>query len=99
MVIPNDIESLKDLVILLLSRLDQSDSVLAALRIENAALKGENADLRSRLNMHSGNNSKPPSSDGLAKKPAFHNQKDKKAAVNWVIQVKRLKWLPHLTMF
>ena len=77
--IPNDIESLKDLVISLLSRLDQSDSLLAALRTENAILKVENADLRSRLNMNSGNSSKPPSSDGLAKKPAFSPSKGQKS--------------------
>lgn len=78
MTIPNDIESLKDLVILLLSRLDQSDSAIAVLQSENAALKAENADLRSRLNMNSGNSSKPPSSDGLTKKPAFAQSKGQK---------------------
>jgi len=36
---------------------------------ENAALKQENAELRRRLGKNSGNSSKPPSSDGLQKKP------------------------------
>ena len=42
---------------------------LAALRVENAALKQEVADLRRRLGKDSSNSSKPPSSDGPAKKP------------------------------
>jgi transposase len=42
---------------------------LAALRAENAALKQEVADLRRRLGKDSSNSSKPPSSDGLGKKP------------------------------
>ena len=42
---------------------------LAALRAENAALKQEVADLRRRLGKDSSNSSKPPSSDGPAKKP------------------------------
>jgi transposase len=42
---------------------------LAALRAENAALKQEVAELRRRLGKDSSNSSKPPSSDGLAKKP------------------------------
>ena len=42
---------------------------IAALRAENAALKQEVADLRRRLGKDSSNSSKPPSSDGPAKKP------------------------------
>jgi transposase len=41
----------------------------AALRAENAALRVENAKLRRRLELDSSNSSKPPSSDGLKKKP------------------------------
>ena len=41
----------------------------AALRLENAALKEENAKLRRQLGKDSHNSSKPPSSDGLGKKP------------------------------
>jgi transposase len=40
-----------------------------ALRLENAALKAENAELRRRLDLDSSTSSKPPSSDGLKKKP------------------------------
>jgi transposase len=44
------------------------------LRKENAALQSENASLRSRLNSDSSNSSKPPSSDGYKKKPAFNKR-------------------------
>ena len=40
-----------------------------ALRTENAALRVENAELRRRLDLDSSTSSKPPSSDGLKKKP------------------------------
>ena len=42
---------------------------VSGLRQENAALKQEVADLRRQLGKDSGNSSKPPSSDGLKKKP------------------------------
>ncbi len=42
---------------------------VAVLVAENAALRQENAELRRRLGKNSGNSSKPPSSDGLQKKP------------------------------
>ena len=38
-------------------------------RAENAALRAEVAELRRRLDLDSSNSSKPPSSDGLKKKP------------------------------
>jgi len=40
-----------------------------ALRSENARLRAENAELRRRLDQDSSTSSKPPSSDGLKKKP------------------------------
>jgi len=42
---------------------------LAEVRAENAALKQEVAALRRQLGKNSSNSSKPPSSDGLGKKP------------------------------
>ena len=41
----------------------------AALRVENEALRAQNAELRRRLDQDSSTSSKPPSSDGLKKKP------------------------------
>ena len=42
---------------------------VGALRDENALLRAENAELRRRLDQDSSTSSKPPSSDGLRKKP------------------------------
>jgi len=49
--------------------IDELRQEIAALRAENALLKQENAELRRRLGKDSSNSSKPPSSDGPAKKP------------------------------
>ena len=43
--------------------------LVASLRAEIAALMQENSDLRRRLGLNSSTSSKPPSSDGLGKKP------------------------------
>ncbi len=43
--------------------------LIDSLRREIEALRAENAELRRRLNLDSSNSSKPPSSDGLKKKP------------------------------
>ena len=52
------------------------DAVVAALRSENAALRceitilvGRLAELERQIGLNSGNSGKPPSSDGLKKKP------------------------------
>ena len=47
----------------------QVTDLIASLRAEIAALRAEVADLRRRLDLNSSNSSKPPSSDGLGKKP------------------------------
>ena len=56
MELSNDITILKDLVVKLLARIE--------------VLEAENTELRFRLNQNSSNSHKPPSTDGLAKKPA-----------------------------
>lgn len=89
MSIPSNISELKTLVQLLLdkiavmeltiSKLEAENVTLKAenaqLRAENAQLRAENAELKARLTMDSHNSSKPPSSDGLGKKPAFPKEK------------------------
>lgn len=58
----------------LIEGLERRTETLAArvgeLERENAALRVENADLKRRLGLDSSTSSKPPSSDGLRKKPA-----------------------------
>jgi phage shock protein A len=50
----------------------------AALEASHTAILVENADLRSRLKLNSTNSNKPPSSDGLAKKPGLPKEPKKK---------------------
>lgn len=64
MSLPNEIEALKALVIKLLAEVE--------------ALKAENRELRARLQANSGNSDRPPSSDGLRKKPALPRRKNRK---------------------
>ena len=45
------------------------EELIASLKREIEALRAENAELRRRLGLDSSNSSKPPSSDGLKKKP------------------------------
>ena len=47
----------------------EAEELIAALRAEIAALRAEVAELKRRLGQDSSTSSKPPSSDGLAKKP------------------------------
>jgi len=58
------IEELFRKIEILTSRLEQAEK-------EIAVLKSENESLKSHLNSNSNNSSKPPSSDGYLKKPAF----------------------------
>lgn len=51
-------------------RIETLEARVAELERENAALRAENADLKRRLGLDSSTSSKPPSSDGLRKKPA-----------------------------
>jgi transposase len=66
--IPDDILALKSLVHVLLDKISK-------LEAENTSLKAENSELKARLNLDSHNSSKPPSSDGLHKKPAFPKER------------------------
>ncbi len=65
-----------DLVIsILVEKIDTLSIRLAKVEKENTELKTENAELKARLNSNSGNSSRPPSSDGYKKKPAFPRKK------------------------
>jgi hypothetical protein len=58
------IQQLFQKIEVLTSRLEQAENEITALKLENT-------ELRTRLNSNSHNSSKPPSSDGYQKKPAF----------------------------
>lgn len=82
MILPDDIQQLKDLVSQILARvslLEAENEILKAeniaLKAENQKLKQENQELRQRLNLNSQNSHKPPSSDGLKKKPALEKKR------------------------
>lgn len=66
-------------------QLETFEEEIKILRLENASLTAKNSELRvevtelkMRLNSNSGNSSKPPSSDGYNKKPAFPKEKNGK---------------------
>jgi len=62
------IQELFQKIEVLTSRLEQAETKIAELELENAELKA-------RLNSNSKNSSRPPSSDGYQKKPAFPKKK------------------------
>jgi transposase len=66
--IPDNIFELKTLVKILLDRISSLESKISE-------LESKNAELKARLNLDSHNSSKPPSTDGLHKKPAFPKEK------------------------
>lgn len=65
------IQELLEKICLLAERLERAEKRISE-------LKTENAELRARLNSNSNNSSKPPSSDGYKKKPAFPKSGDGK---------------------
>ena len=92
MSIPNDIQALQELVVKLLTRVESLEaknglllSRVKALEAENEhllskvkILEAENRELRARLDANSRNSHRPPSSEGLSKKPALPKKKKKR---------------------
>lgn len=75
MTIPDNISELNLFVGKLLDKIASLEARVLELSSENAALRTENAELKARLSLDSHNSSKPPSTDGLTKKPAFPREK------------------------
>jgi len=84
--IPDNILLLKELVRVLYDKISVLEARIAELETEkvvlleteNATLKTEIVELKARLGLDSHNSSKPPSTDGLRKKPAFPREKNRK---------------------
>ncbi len=67
----------------------------AEMELENAELKSKVAELEARLNSNSRNSSKPPSSDGYQKKPAFPRKKKGKKGGQQGHQGRTLRQVEH----
>jgi regulator of replication initiation timing len=55
--------------------IDELKAIIKSLSERIEKLEAENAELRSRLSLNSENSHKPPSTDGLSKKPALPKPK------------------------
>lgn len=102
MVLPQDITLLQNLVLELLSRIVRIEEELTTVKLENSVLKtensllkSENTELRNRLNQNSQNSHKPPSTDGLTKKPALPQSQGKKTGGQRGHKGKTLKMVSH----
>lgn len=76
--IPNDIQTLQELVVKLITRVESLEAKNRLLQSKVKALEAENRELRARLDANSRNSHRPPSSEGLRKKPALSKKKKKR---------------------
>jgi len=89
------ISELIEKVNILTSRLSETEKKYAELELENTELKAKVAELEARLNSNSRNSSKPPSSDGYKKKPAFPRTKKGKQGGQQGHQGRTLRQVEH----
>jgi len=78
MILPSEI---RELIEALRREIAELRSENEALRADNGALRAEVTELRRRLDLDSSTSSKPPSSDGLKKKPRVPNGDGEEAGV------------------
>jgi len=76
--IPENIFELKALVKALFDKVLKLEATISQLEKDKLTLETENKELKAWLNLDSNNSSKPPSSDGYRKKPAFPRNKNGK---------------------
>ena len=73
--LPKDISSCHALIKILVGQNQELADRLSGLEVDYRQMQEELAELKSRLNQNSRNSGRPPSSDGLSKKPAFPRKK------------------------
>lgn len=78
MSLSQNISELQSIVKDLLKRIDYLEQSNSDLRLEVKQLRSDNKELKACLNSNSSNSHRPPSSDGLKKKPALPKKKNKK---------------------
>ncbi len=96
--LPDDIASCHELIQLLVvqnrelaSQTQELTKRLSEMEVQQEQLLRQVAELEARLNQNSSNSNRPPSSDGLRKKPALPRQKGKKRGGQTGHQGKTLK--------
>jgi len=76
--LPDDIASCHELIRLLVAHNQELTKRLSEMEVQQKQLLRQVAELEARLNQNSNNSNRPPSSDGLSKKPALPRKKGRK---------------------